>query len=172
MGSSAVLCGEQRASRASRASRVSASSGPEDVEHAPAITPSRRSLSWERKEPRAILYDPSKQALSTFSITSSDRKSPWSCGVQDRCSIQAETSDKIKVHLPPWRNRVDIYLDEKAREGFVATVNLNRLGSTKNWQRRLRRNYTSLYVRGEKPGDTSRASSISTTPGSDYMSGR
>lgn len=74
---------------------------------------------------------------------------------------QAETSEKFEVHLPPWRNRVDIYLDEKAREGFVATVNLSRLGSTKNWQRRFRHNYTSLYVKGAKPGETSRSTSVS-----------
>ncbi|MCJ1362018.1 hypothetical protein MMC16_001120 [Acarospora aff. strigata] len=124
-------------------SRPSGSSGSEGVEQPRAITSSQRSLSLDRKGPRAILYDPSKQELSTLSIT-----------------ILEQTSNIIQVHLPPWRNRVDIYLDEKAREKFVATVNLNRLGPAKNWQRRLRRNYTSLYVKGAKPEEMSRTSPV------------
>lgn len=151
MPRSSPLCAEHEAS---------ASAGSRGMEHPKAIASSGRSLSWDRKEPQAIVYDPSKQALSTLSLTTLERM--FSC--RNGCITVAdrtETSEKFEVHLPPWRNRVDIYLNEKAREGFVATVHLDRLGSTKNWQRRLRHNYTSLYVKGAKPGETSRTSSVS-----------
>ena len=68
-------------------------------------------------------------------------------------------SDSFQVHLPWWRNRVNIYVDEEARTGFVATVKLDRLGPKTNWQRRLRHNYTTLYVKGLKPEDEPGASS-------------
>lgn len=60
-------------------------------------------------------------------------------------------TDSFKVHLPWWRNRVDIYMDEEAKSEFVATIKLDRLGRRTNWQRRLRHNYTTLYVKGFKP---------------------
>lgn len=40
-----------------------------------------------------------------------------------------------------------------ARTGFVATVRLDKLSTKKNWQRRLRQNYTVLRVKGLKPGE-------------------
>ena len=57
-----------------------------------------------------------------------------------------------KIQLPLWRNRVDIYMDEKAKSGFIASVNLDRLGAKTNWQRRFRHKYTELYVKELKPG--------------------
>lgn len=72
-------------------------------------------------------------------------------------------TDSIKVHLPRWRNRVDIYIDEEARSEFVATVKLDRLGRKRNWQRRLGHNYTTLYVKGLRPEEprTSSSSAVS-----------
>lgn len=115
-------------------------------------------LSWDRKEPQAILYDPSKHALSTLSMTVPEGEC-WYSWLRKLGWFHAESSEKFEVHLPRWKNRVNIYVGEKAREGFIATIYLNWLGSAKNWQRRLRHNYTSLYVKGVKPEETSQTSS-------------
>ena len=72
--------------------------------------------------------------------------------------------DSFPVDLPRWRNRVDIYVDPENRSGFVATVQLDRLGPAKNWQRRLGHKYRILHVKGLKPGTVSRTSSNSSAP--------
>ena len=69
--------------------------------------------------------------------------------------------DSFQVDLPWWRNRVDIYVDPKTKTGFVATVQLNKLGKIKNWQRHMGHNYTVLHVKGLKPDTPSRTSSNS-----------
>ncbi len=69
--------------------------------------------------------------------------------------------DSFQVDLPWWRNRVDIYVDPKTKTGFVATVQLNRLGKIKNWQRHIGHNYTVLHVKGLKPDTLSGTSSNS-----------
>ena len=66
--------------------------------------------------------------------------------------------NSFQVDLPWWRNRVDIYVDPKNKTGFVATVQLDRLGKIKNWQRRIGHNYTVLHVKGLKPDTPSRTS--------------
>ena len=59
--------------------------------------------------------------------------------------------ETFKVHLPWWRNKVDIYAYPENKSGFIATVQLDRLGVTKNWERRLRKNYAVMLVKGKKP---------------------
>ena len=56
--------------------------------------------------------------------------------------------DSLELKLPRWRNRVDVYMNPESRSGFLASVSLNELGVIKNWQRRLRYNYTVLRVKG------------------------
>ena len=71
--------------------------------------------------------------------------------------------DSFPIDLPRWRNRVDIYVCPEDRSGFVATVQLDRLGPAKNLQRRFGHKYRVLHVKGLKPGIASRASSSSST---------
>lgn len=94
----------------------------------------QRSTSWEVKHPEAIIYNPEDHELSTVQL-----------------AVLERDSNKFEVYLPRWQNRVDIYVDRKGKSGFVASVRLDKLGRSKNWQRRLRHNYTSLYVKGQKP---------------------
>ncbi|CAD6587529.1 MAG: hypothetical protein ASARMPREDX12_002924 [Alectoria sarmentosa] len=105
------------------------------------LSAEHRTSSWDHK-PQAIVYDPSLDKLETV-----------------KCENLNSKCDSFPVHLPWWSNKVDIYVDAKNRSGFVATVQLDRLGPAKNWQRRFRRNYTVLHVKGLKPGKASRASS-------------
>ncbi|KAL2058178.1 hypothetical protein ABVK25_001796 [Lepraria finkii] len=95
---------------------------------------------------KAIVYDPSSHQLET-----------------EYCKDLNSKYASFQVDLPWWRNRVDIYVDPRTKTGFVATVQLNRLGSIKNWQRRFGHNYTVLLVKGSKPSAPSRTSSRSTT---------
>ena len=69
--------------------------------------------------------------------------------------------DSFPIDLPRWRNRVDIYVCPENRSGFVATVQLDRLGPAKNLQRRFGHKYRVLHVKGLKPGTASRTSSSS-----------
>lgn len=107
------------------------------------LSTEHRTSSWDHK-PQAIVYDPSLDKLETVK--------------RENLNIEC---DSFPVHLPWWSNKVDIYVDPENRSGFVATVQLDRLGTAKNWQRRLRRNYTILHVKGLKPGKFSRTSSSS-----------
>ena len=109
-----------------------------------------RSRSFDRKVQYVIVYDPSEHALSTEPLSDPERTLPLLSKMGARLTPTG-TTGIFQVRLPSWRNRVDIYLDEEAKQGLVATVQLDRLGLKNNWQRRLRHNYTSLYVRGAKP---------------------
>lgn len=105
--------------------------------------------SWENKLSRVVMYDPSSHGLTMGDLTKEDRNFHFSLRLPKLANFLEQSS--LAVQLPRWRNRVDIYTDEKARSGFVATVKLDRLGSKTNWQRRLRHKYTTLYVKGSKP---------------------
>lgn len=109
-----------------------------------------RTDSWEKSPLKAIVYDPSSHKLSTDYLSTLDSQSPKNCRSCSQLTFNIET-DNFEVHLPWWRNTVDIYVDAEARSGFVATVRLDKLGPKKNWQRRLRHNYTILRVKGPKP---------------------
>ncbi|KAF6236763.1 hypothetical protein HO173_005054 [Letharia columbiana] len=109
------------------------------------LSAEHRTSNWDHK-PQAIVYDPSLDKFETV----------------ERQNLNTDCNS-FPVHLPWWRNKVDIYLDPENRSGFVATVKLDRLGAAKNWQRRLRHNYKVLHVKGLKPGTASRASSSSST---------
>ena len=67
----------------------------------------------------------------------------------------------FQLDLPWWRNRVDIYINLETKIGFVATVQLDRLGKIKNLQRRVGQNYTVLLVKGSKPNKPSPSPSTS-----------
>ena len=108
---------------------------------------------------QAIVYDPSKDKFTT--VERENLNSKWEePGSRNAANFSADC-DSFPVHLPLWRNKVDIYIYPEKRAGFVATVQLDRLGARKNWQRRLRQNYMVLHVKGLKPGTFSRASSSS-----------
>ena len=111
--------------------------------------PQRRKNSWKLKNPQAILYDPNDRVLSTDKLATLDSKVASSHDIS--LTNITGAPDYFEVPLPQWNNRVDIYLDAKAKSGFVASVQLSKLGMSKNLQRRLRHNYTSLYVKGTKP---------------------
>ena len=123
------------------------------------VSTDRRSNSWERKS-KAIVYDPASYELKTERCE--DLDSEKLLDLVTSFANPLGKSDSFEVPLPRWRNQVDIYLDPKARSGFVATIKLDKLKWTKNWQRRLGHNYKVLHVRGTKPGTTSRTSSRST----------
>ncbi len=72
-----------------------------------------------------------------------------------------EDYKSFPVHLPRWSNRVDIYVDDKHKSGFVASIHLGQLKWRKNWARRLRINYTVLHVKGTKPNTPLRVNSDS-----------
>ena len=110
---------------------------------------------------KAIIYDPSSHQLKTEDCK--DLNSGWSYRSTDMSSNSPGKYASFQVDLPWWRNRVDIYVDPITKTGFVATVQLNRLGKIKNWQRRFGHNYTVLLVKGSKPSTPSRTSSRSTT---------
>ena len=63
----------------------------------------------------------------------------------------AEQHASFQVHLPRWRNRVDIYLDEKKKTGLVTSIDLGQIGVKRNLKRRLGYNYRVLHVKGVKP---------------------
>jgi predicted phage tail protein len=67
-----------------------------------------------------------------------------------RDSNMSETSDLIRVDLPHWANWVDIYIDGKTKTGFIASVQMKRLGAKKNWQRHLGYNYTRMFVQAPR----------------------
>ena len=123
------------------------------------LSTERRTNSWDRKC-KAVVYDPSLHELKTERCEKLGRTL-----LPELIEPEPDSPDQFdsfEVPLPRWRNRVDIYMDPGARAGFVATVKLDKLKWTKNWQRRLRHNYTVLHVQGSKPGDMSRTSSRST----------
>lgn len=108
-----------------------------------------RTNSWDKAPVKAIVYDPTSRRLSTDYLSTLESQSDDS-NAHSQLTRKTE-SDNFQVHLPWWRNSVDIYVDAEARSGFVATVRLDKLGLKKNWQRRLRQNYTVLRVKGPKP---------------------
>ena len=125
------------------------------------LSSERRSNSWDRKS-KAIVYDPSLHELKTERCEDlNSKRNPLICRNNETKTDLEGKSDSFEVHLPRWRNRVDIYVDPEARSGFVASIQLDKLKWTKNWQRRLGRNYKVLHVRGLKPGTASRTSSRS-----------
>ena len=112
----------------------------------------RRTPSWENKTLKAIVYDPESHAISTEKVSVLESASLHHLPPIDTQTKSLEESDNLQVHLPSWRNTVDIYLNAESRSAFVATIRLDKqLSSSQNWQRRLRRNYKVLYVKGLKP---------------------
>ncbi len=108
-----------------------------------------RTGSWDNRTSRAIVYDPLKHHLSFETEENLNSKIPVS-GNRFKL-IFAETDTSFQVHLPRWRNRVDIYLDDQQKEGFVTSIDLGKLGVGKNLKRRLGYDYTVLHVKGAKP---------------------
>lgn len=123
------------------------------------LSAEHRTGSWDHK-PQAIVYDPSLDKLET--VKCENLNSELQTLVMKAADFAAKC-DSFPVHLPWWSNKVDIYVDPENRSGFIATVQLDRLGRAKNWQRRFRHNYKVLHVKGLKPGKASRASSSSTS---------
>lgn len=124
-----------------------------------------RTNSWDKTHSsKAFVYDPLNHKLSTEKLSTLDSQSPHSLNLVfhgiSKCELTISTEiDNFEVRLPRWRNSIDIYVDAASRSGFVATVRLDKLGPKKNWQRRLRRNYTVLRVKGARPeGKQSRLS--------------
>ncbi len=108
-----------------------------------------RTSSWDNKHSRVIVYDPLNHDLSfetEETLNSMDIASRFRSPL-----ITPETDTSFKVHLPRWRNRVNIYLDDERKAGFVTSIDLGKLGVGKNLKRRLRYNYTVLHVKGARP---------------------
>lgn len=102
---------------------------------------------------QAIVYDPCFHKHDTEEWILQDSKSSRNQNTAYSYVEKAKYS-RFDVRLPLWRNRVDIYVDPENKTGFVATVQLSQLGSAKNWQRRLRQNYTVLRVKGKCLSDS------------------
>ena len=98
---------------------------------------------------RVILYDPISYGLET-------KKLALLQGVPLRicCQLSHYTKctggdiEAFEVPMPSWRNTVNIYLNSEKQSGFIAQIHLNRLGKRRNMQRRLRQDFTKLYVKG------------------------
>lgn len=113
-----------------------------------------RTGNWDHKESRVIVWDPLNHDLSFEMEETLDGRSAIS---PDRSLLTVtEKYASFPVHLPRWRNRVDIYLDEEHKAGFVTSIDLSQLGVGKNLKRRLRYRYTVLHVKGAKPRMPSR----------------
>ena len=114
-------------------------------------------------KPQKIIYDPSLDTFETVDSGNLNGES-WSVSAHENAANFIADCDSFTVDLPRWRNRVDIYVGSENRSGFVATVQLDRLGQAKNWQRRLSHKYRILHVKGLKPGTVSRTSSNPSAP--------
>lgn len=113
---------------------------------------SSRTPSWENKSLKAIVYDPESHDISTERLSILESTSPNHVPAIATHTKSLVESDNRPVYLPRWRNSVDIYLNAESRSAFVATIRLDKqLSPSQNWQRRLRRNYKVLYVKGLKP---------------------
>lgn len=108
---------------------------------------------------KAIVYDPSSHQLWTEDCNKLD--SEWSYHGEDMSSNLLGKYTSFQLDLPWWRNRVDIYINPETKTGFVATVQLDRLGKIKNLQRRVGQNYTVLLVKGSTPNKPSPSPSTS-----------
>lgn len=102
--------------------------------------------SWDSKSSRVVLYDPFNHGLKTDWLTQDEGNFPFSFPLPELANFLENSS--VRIQLPRWRNSVDIYIDQTAKVGFVATVKLTRLGKRTNWQRRLRYKHTYLYMKG------------------------
>lgn len=70
----------------------------------------------------------------------------------EKITDENKENNSFEMPLPKWRNRVDVYMDQKARTGYIATLHLNYcLGVWRNWQRRFGWDYQVLFVKGAKP---------------------
>ena len=98
-----------------------------------------------------IIYDPLKHNIYTEKQIDLHRAYlPWPEKPRLRgCSSVIGPS--CEVPLPKWRNWVNIYVDHESRHQFVSSIHMGQLGLWKNLQRRLRLDYTALYVKGKKP---------------------
>ncbi|CAF9909486.1 hypothetical protein IMSHALPRED_008377 [Imshaugia aleurites] len=94
----------------------------------------RRTSSWESESPKALVFDPDHPDNVT----------------EEAATAENKASNSLEVQLPRWRNRVHIYEDQ-AKEGYIFTLRLDRLGFRKNCKRRLGYDYKVLHVKGEKP---------------------
>ena len=134
-----------------------ASSNPKETEE---HRSPRSTGSWDHKASRVIVWDPLNHDLSFEMEETLDSEFVTS---PDRSILTVtEKYASFPVHLPRWRNRVDIYLDEEHKAGFVTSIDLSQLGVGKNLKRRLRYRYTVLHVKGAKPRMPSRTNSDST----------
>ena len=124
-------------------------------------SPNQANLGQQASAEQAIVYDPSLDKFET--VRRENLKSEYCTLAIEKLANFLANSDTFAVHLPWWRNKVDIYVDPKNRSGFVATVQLNRLGPAKNLQRRFRPSYKVLHIKSSKSGIASRASSSSST---------
>ncbi len=115
----------------------------------------------DHKQPRVIVWDPLNHQLSFEMQDTLDSKSTTSPDGSPLTKTEDDAS--FKVHLPRWRNRVDIYLDEEHKAGFVTSIDLSKLGVGKNLKRRLRYSYTVLHVKGANPRMPSKPNSDLTT---------
>jgi hypothetical protein len=105
-----------------------------------------RRSSWGVKSPEAIIYHPIEDELVTQKLEEAESKPPPRRIDEMKDSDESGTSGLIRVDLPHWANRVDIYMDGKEKTGFIASVKMKRLGAKKNWQRHLGYNYTHMFV--------------------------
>ena len=113
---------------------------------------SSRTSSWENKGLKAIVYDPESHDISTEKLSILESTSLHQLHPITTYTKSLVESDNLRVYLPSWRNKVDIYLNADSRSAFVATIRLDKqLSQSQNWQRRLRRNYKVLYVKGLRP---------------------
>ena len=94
----------------------------------------------------AIVYDPSKQTLSTEPIEGLLGTEGNSRNFVRKLTLLGNRNFR-EVPLPHWSNQVKVFLDEKETE-FLARIYLDSLGTKKNFQRRIGRNFTRLFIKG------------------------
>ena len=103
------------------------------------------------KERKVVVYDHGAHDLYTndeavFDNSKSEKRILYFSNLTSLDEKYAYCMD-----LPRWRNRVNLNVDPDLKSLFLAEVRIDKIGWRKNWQRRLRINYTKIYVKGPKP---------------------
>ena len=101
------------------------------------------------KPAHVFTYSPPTHRITTEKAGSSNGSQMIQAGKTQLISLPDVGSD-LKVHLPRFRNRVDLYTEDTPEKGLIASVHLGTAGFTRNLQRNLGRDYTVLQVKGGK----------------------
>ena len=102
-----------------------------------------RMPSWGHDPPQALVYRQGELCLDVEEINDKPTASYFNHGQR-----LVEESNSFEISLSQWRNQVHVYIDMEARQGYMATLRLDRIELKKKRQRHLGMNYKMLHVKG------------------------